>query len=930
VFTGLVESYPDAGGNLENQAFTYDQALAGMVMLNQNSDAGMAGAKAILDFYRAQWDGTGFYTVYNSATSQGPWLEDRKEMGANAWIGLFCVQYYLATGNSNAFDLARKIAKWIQTLPSRNGARAMGVNNPSDPKNPGVLFSVENNLDYYALLTNLNKVLPATDPDKASFQAEAASIKSWLKNDAYNSATGLFRRGVNANPDTALTLDTNTWALLVLGPDVLQNEFGINVGDFVGRIESTFSVKNDGTFGGANFTACPTCLSQSKGFDFSDQANVTAIGGLRRGTAWVEGTQHMIAVYKQLSDYYAAKGDSVSATKYADRKAHFIDLNSSYSMASIEGVYGLRHTDSTARVQIFAGTGDVLTATGVSAAATAWAYFSQNDQNPFLNLGNYPNTFVDAIYSFQSSVQSSPNSVLINDILVSAFSVNMLDGISGREAIRMQNNGILYDATRAFRPQPILPLESVADFIVTIQDPLNSQNRPAIESILQSAFGLNISDGIDSSEYNALMTRGIIYDSMGDIKSSPIEPIQAVVDLQKAIAQKSPAEQQLINSALQNQGINLSDGITATEFDALMNKGIIYGDSGQLNTNPANLLLETSQNSAAYTALHTFLMASANATSKAAFEALFGVDLDATDSISQQAVTIVINSLIGDPNYNQTSLTAALPKAGGLLTTLRASADKLNTFNKLFGTTLPLTGNLAASGRKALFDVVGDPAYSAATFSTALDLLKGLFDNLQGAPNDSQRIAFNALFGVTIPQIGSLLAASSSERSAVFGVVLSSGYSQADFLTALPKAKALLDYLRISANDAHRQIFNNFFSVSIDGAIPSSADRGALFDNAASLVDDESNGYTDEIQAFINSLSRNTSLDDLLRADTSLKNAFEALYNVDLDATDAASKQAVQDAINLVTSDPGYHENDFVIALEKAGALLNDLRLNAA
>src|SRR3989338_4523268 len=252
--TYLLTSYPDASG-LEDQAATYDQAVAGMAFLEQGD---YTNANKILDFFKANWDGTGFWTFYNTQDPNGTKVEQLKILGPNAWIGIFCVRYFMKTGDQSAIDLAKKIAVWISTLPGQNGARATGADNPGTTPNFGTIFSTENNLDYYALLDSLNKILPSSDSDKTLFTQEQGALKNWFTTYAYNSGTGLFRRGIN-DPNQAL--DVNSWALLVFGAQTLQSDFGINIDTFMSQLESTFAVKNNGTFGGNVDSSCDIKVS---------------------------------------------------------------------------------------------------------------------------------------------------------------------------------------------------------------------------------------------------------------------------------------------------------------------------------------------------------------------------------------------------------------------------------------------------------------------------------------------------------------------------------------------------------------------------------------------------------------------------------------------------------------------------------------------
>ena len=232
------------------------------------------------------------------------------------------------------------------------------------------LYSVENNLSHYALLKNLSSKA-ATRQDRQFFSNELKGVTSWLKTQAYDATTGLFKRGAYGDPVKAL--DTNSWAILTIGPASLKKDFGVDVDLLVSNIEAAFAVQADGSFGQDLLTA--------KGFDFSDSANASFIG--RPGLNWVEGTNQMIAVYKKLVSYYskASTRDSAKAAYYTARADHFAVQNVHNSISE-NGAVSYAYTDQ-AGEQIFLDNGNSRTAAGPSVASSAWVYFSSYGFNPF-------------------------------------------------------------------------------------------------------------------------------------------------------------------------------------------------------------------------------------------------------------------------------------------------------------------------------------------------------------------------------------------------------------------------------------------------------------------------------------------------------------------------------------------------------------------
>ncbi len=359
---GLVASFPNDPA-LVDQAFTYDQALSGIVLLKQGNTS---DAQKIFNFYNSQWDGNGYWTVYNTQSVGGTKIEYDRLAGPNAWIALFSLQYYAKTGNSNGLTLATKIGKWMQSLPHQNGGIAMGAGGTFW----GNIFSTENNLDYYAVLKILS-VKATLQSDRLAFSNELAGVTSWLKYQAYDPVSGLFRRGAG---DSIKSLDTNSWAILAIGVDNLKKDFGVSADDLVAKTESNFAVQNDGSFGQNILTA--------KGFDFSDAVNASAIG--RGGMKWVEGTNQMIDLYKALASYYsqAKTLDTTKVTLYQSRATYFAGLNSNNAIlesGSLSYVYA-----DLSGAQVFSDNPYWKTAAGSSVSSTAWVYFSLYGFNPFI------------------------------------------------------------------------------------------------------------------------------------------------------------------------------------------------------------------------------------------------------------------------------------------------------------------------------------------------------------------------------------------------------------------------------------------------------------------------------------------------------------------------------------------------------------------
>ena len=356
---GLVTSYPDEP-TLRDQGFTYDLALSGIVFAKHgDTDA----ARALFKFFKSSWDGQGFWTVYNSLKAGGAPLEYAKVIGPSAWVGLFLLAYHARTNDAAAVDLALAVAGWGRTLPHKDGGVAMGADLPW--KN---IYSVENNLDYYALLKGLRG--KAGSADKAWIEPELDALRKWFKEKAYDPVSGLFRR---APQDITHALDTNAWSVLTFGPQEIHDFFSIDVNELLKRTEKTFAVQSGGGFGGEALTA--------RGFDFSGKHNAVSAG--RKSIKWLEGTNQMIAAYSVLKDFYSnPAGDGQDdAAHYEARADYFLERNDDQKILCADCV-SFPYTDSPG-AKIWWDNPTWTATPGSSAAATAWVYFALERVNPF-------------------------------------------------------------------------------------------------------------------------------------------------------------------------------------------------------------------------------------------------------------------------------------------------------------------------------------------------------------------------------------------------------------------------------------------------------------------------------------------------------------------------------------------------------------------
>ncbi|MBI4432764.1 MAG: hypothetical protein HY592_04715, partial [Candidatus Omnitrophica bacterium] len=205
-----------------------------------------------------------------------------------------------------------------------------------------------------------------------------------------------------------------------------------------------------------------------------------------------------------------------------------------------------------------------------------------------------------------------------------------------------------------------------------------------------------------------------------------------------------------------------------------------------------------------------------------AFNNLFGTSVPRTGSPNDVDHGI-ISDVEGDPNFNLTTFTEALPKTSSLYNALKNNPALLSHYNNLFGTTIVSTGNLSADDRKSLFDVTGtadDPAtpvneaYNETSFLSVLPKASSLYNVLKA--NSVTLADFNRLFGTSIQSGGNLTAA---DRKALFDITGDSAYVEADFLGFVQRVVDFEAAVNASSKkDAVIALLNEAFGVNLNDA----------------------------------------------------------------------------------------------------------------
>jgi len=243
--TGLFASFPDSqDARLAQQASTYEQAAMGLLAL-QIQDRNRA--ETLLQFFKQRWTAQphGLMNFYNADFGTAG-IEKTVHVGPNAWVGLFAARMANRNENTDARQLALDIAYWIATgVPHHHGAVAMGISDMVHGAPWAHIFSTENNISYYAFLSELlkNKTLDAGQ--RQLFAEERSHVENWLLNVAFDKTTYRVRRGeIPSGIDAINALDTVTWLISAVGCARLA-ERGIDPERLLNTAASLFEVSVD-------------------------------------------------------------------------------------------------------------------------------------------------------------------------------------------------------------------------------------------------------------------------------------------------------------------------------------------------------------------------------------------------------------------------------------------------------------------------------------------------------------------------------------------------------------------------------------------------------------------------------------------------------------------------------------------------------------
>lgn len=224
-------SYETEQQELENTAFSYDNALTALAFI---SNGNKAEAKKILDAFLTGIEEDRYISdrvrnAYRAGDASnlpgwwtGRWYEDAYQVGTNpgnsSYVALALLQYDRRWGESSYVETACTIMDWvIDNCSDESCGFTAGYD--GWPENGAVTVyttkSTEHNIDAYAAFTRLYEL---TGMEK--YKTAAASAKEFVLS-MYNAAEGRFYLGTKYDGLTPLTdntvLDAQSWAFLSLG-----------------------------------------------------------------------------------------------------------------------------------------------------------------------------------------------------------------------------------------------------------------------------------------------------------------------------------------------------------------------------------------------------------------------------------------------------------------------------------------------------------------------------------------------------------------------------------------------------------------------------------------------------------------------------------------------------------------------------------------
>jgi hypothetical protein len=384
------------GGALDCQSFTYDSAIASLVYTLSGQTQ---KTERILDayqkeFYRQKNDYTGLCNSYRTDMTDDQGLMMgidglKIHVGPSMWVAMSAIHYTAITDDLKYLGFAIDIAKWARQVKhwefkdGQKGGVAMGYG--YQPPDWSQVYSTENNVDYYAVLSMLKELyFDGGKEARAVFEQrnywpeeiddEMSGVERWMKQVAYNPQEKAFycgynEKGVQETP----ALDTVGWTIAAFGPAKLR-QIGIDPFFLMDYAESHFLINSS------------IAGESMEGFDFTDKEGRAST----RRMIWIEGTGIQIVAYQIMSRYARTLGRDDKAEEYRMKAEKFSDQLEKASQAIKLTNNALPYASKRAAEKevIFVYDGEWELPRGnkgqwvASVSSTVWRYFAMAGFNP--------------------------------------------------------------------------------------------------------------------------------------------------------------------------------------------------------------------------------------------------------------------------------------------------------------------------------------------------------------------------------------------------------------------------------------------------------------------------------------------------------------------------------------------------------------------
>ena len=258
-------------------------------------------------------------------SKEGKGIEWQVRTGSNMWLGIAAYHVYLATGEADYLEFAKRQADFALTLQDVNpksptyggipiGPKGNSYNmkdqhiswDETKPEFPNV-FSTEGNLDAWALFNMLYSTTK-----ESNYLRGRDRVMLWLKKVAYNAAEHRFNRGFYRTPDLTVAPDTHFWAVSSLGPARL-NEIEPGLAD---RLLSSIAESSEVT---VYYKLQNGKLLPVKVYDFVDRGN--PVVKERGSLVSPEWTLQAVLAYALMAEESA---DSQKQAQYRGRGADLL------------------------------------------------------------------------------------------------------------------------------------------------------------------------------------------------------------------------------------------------------------------------------------------------------------------------------------------------------------------------------------------------------------------------------------------------------------------------------------------------------------------------------------------------------------------------------------------------------------------------------